>query len=183
MPLFQDGELDAAKDRLPIFQAAASQYNWPTELVTAMQADLGTPDWMTWVLVAIDSRESRFGMLLDADGLGDAGHGHGEMQIDDRSHSAFCSNGGWKDLAASLAYIHRNVIIPSYNYLANRFGYFQEDYAKLFWGVVAAYNCGAGNVAKAVANGDDVDSRTTGKNYSSDVRERALQLFAALGGI
>ena len=176
MPLFQDGELDLAKERLPIFQAAASQYNWPTELVTAMRTDLGTDDWMTWVLAAIDSRESRFGMLLDADGLGDAGHGHGEMQIDDRSHATFCSNGGWKDLAASLAYVHRNVIIPSYNYLA-----FQEDYTKLFWGVVAAYNCGAGNVAKAVANGDDVDSRTTGHDYSADVRARAVALKEALG--
>lgn len=179
--MFQDGELDLAKDRLLIFQVAASQYNWPTELVVAMQADLGTPDWMTLVLAAIDSRESRFGLLLDADGLGDAGHGHGEMQIDDRSHTTFCSNGGWKDLASSLAYIHRNVIIPSYNYLANRFGYFQEDYAKLFWGVVAAYNCGAGNVAQAVANGDDVDSRTTGHDYSADVRARALALKETLG--
>ena len=181
MGLFQDGELDLAKERLPIFQAAASQYNWPTELVTAMRADLGTDDWMTYVLAAIDSRESRFGVLLDADGLGDAGHGHGEMQIDDRSHETFCSNGGWKDLASSLAYVHRNVIIPSYNYLANRFGYFGANYANLFWGVVAAYNCGAGNVAKAVANGDDVDSRTTGHDYSADVRTRALALKEALG--
>ena len=181
MPLFQDGELDLAKDRLPVFQAAASQYNWPTELVTAMRADLGTDDWMTWVLAAIDSRESRFGALLDADGLGDAGHGHGEIQVDDRSHTTFCAGDGWKDLATSLAYVHRNVIIPSYNYLANRFGYFQEDYTKLFWGVVAAYNCGAGNVAKAVANGDDPDSRTTGHDYSQDVRARALALKETLG--
>ena len=181
MGLFQDGELDLAKDRLPVFQAAASQYNWPTELVTAMRADLGTDDWMTWVLAAIDSRESRFGALLDADGLGDAGHGHGEIQVDDRSHTTFCAGDGWKDLATSLAYVHRNVIIPSYNYLANRFGYFQEDYTKLFWGVVAAYNCGAGNVAKAVANGDDPDSRTTGHDYSQDVRARALALKETLG--
>lgn len=181
MPLFQDGELDLAKERLPIFQTAAAQYQWPDELAQAMQADLGTSDWMTWVLAAIDSRESRFGALLDEDGLGDAGHGHGEMQIDDRSHPVFCSNGGWKDLASSLAYVHRNVIIPSYNYLANRFGYFDSDFAKLFWGVVAAYNCGAGNVAKAVANGDDMDSRTTGHDYSQDVRARALALKEALG--
>jgi hypothetical protein len=181
MALFQDGELDLAKDRLPIFQAAAALYQWPDELNQAMQADLGTPDWMTWVLAAIDSRESRFGMLLDEDGLGDAGHGHGEIQIDDRSHPVFCANGAWKDLASSLEYVRRNVILPSYNYLANRFGYFDSDFAKLFWGVVAAYNCGAGNVAKAVANGDDVDSRTTGHDYSADVRARALALKEALG--
>ena len=181
MSLFQDGELDLAKDRLPTFIAAAAQYKWPDELEQAMQADLGTIAWMAWVLAGIDSRESRFGALLDADGLGDAGHGHGEMQIDDRSHETFCSNGGWKDLAASLEYVRRNVIIPSYTYLANRFGYFGANYANLFWGVVAAYNCGAGNVAKAVANGDGVDSRTTGHDYSADVRARALALKEALG--
>jgi soluble lytic murein transglycosylase-like protein len=72
------------------------------------------------------------------------------------------------------------VILPSYNYLADRFEYFGEDYGRLFWGAIAAYNCGAGNVAKAVANGQDPDSRTTGRDYSWDVRRRALELMEAL---
>lgn len=130
--------------------------------------------------MAIDSRESRFGLLLDEDGLGDAGHGHGEIQIDDRSHGAFCDSGQWQDLAASLEYVRKNVILPSYNYLADRFGFFGEDYTRLFWGTVAAYNCGAGNVSKAVAAGQAPDVRTTGRDYSSDVRARALTLAQAL---
>jgi hypothetical protein len=181
MTLFKNGELDLARDRMPIFQAAAAKYSWPEELNQAMQADLGTSDWMTWVLAGIDSRESHMGLSLDEDGLGDAGHGHGEMQIDDRSHGPFCASGQWRDLAASLEYVHHNVIIPSYNYLADRFGYFGENYVRLFWGVVAAYNCGMGNVAKAVAKGQDPDSRTAGGDYSADVRARALALKEALG--
>ena len=179
MSLFKEGEFGLAKERLPIFQAAADAYQWPPELEQALQAELG-PRWMVWVLMAIDSRESRFGLLLDEDGLGDAGHGHGEIQIDDRSHGAFCDSGQWQDLAASLEYVRKNVILPSYNYLADRFEYFGEDYTRLFWGTVAAYNCGAGNVAKAVAAGQEPDARTTGRDYSSDVRARALTLAQAL---
>ena len=88
-----------ARERLPIFQAAADAYRWPAELEAVMQQALG-PQWMTWVLVAIDSAARvRFGLALDEDGLGDAGHGHGEMQIDDRSHAAFVLREGWQDLA------------------------------------------------------------------------------------
>jgi hypothetical protein len=41
--------------------------------------------------------------------------------------------------------------------------------------------CGAGNVAKVVAAGEDMDSRTTGHDYSADVWTRALALKEALG--
>jgi len=68
MSLFKEGEFGLAKERLPIFQAAADAYQWPPELEQALQAELG-PRWMVWVLMAIDSRESRFGLLLDEDGL------------------------------------------------------------------------------------------------------------------
>ena len=179
MGLFREGELDRARERLPIFQDAAASYRWPDELNQAMQADLGA-DWMAWVLAGIDSRESHMGLALDEDGLGDAGHGHGEVQIDDRSHVGFCASGAWRDLGASLDYVHHNVIIPAYNYLADRFGYFGQDYARLFWGAVAAYNCGPGNVVRAAARGQDPDSRTAGGDYSADVRNRALALKEAL---
>jgi hypothetical protein len=179
--MFNDEELDLARARLSIFQAAASAYQWPDEVDQAMSADLGHPDWMAWVLAAIDSRESNFGLALDADGLGDGGHGHGEIQIDDRSHGTFCASGQWRDLAASLDYVRKNVIIPSYNYLADRFDLFGQDYVRLFWGTIAAYNCGPGNVDRALAVGQGPDSRTTGADYSSNVRSRALALIQALG--
>lgn len=178
--VFRPEELARARERMPIFQAAAAAYQWPEELETAMFNDFGA-EWMTWVLAAIDSRESRFGLLLDADGLGDAGHGHGEMQVDDRSHSAFCASGKWRDLAASLEYVHANVIVPAFNYLGDYFELFGEDYGALFRGAIAAYNCGPGNVRKALEAGADVDSLTTGRDYSADVLRRAVGLKEALG--
>ena len=178
--MIRSEEIPLAKDRLPIFQAAADAYQWPPELAQALQAELG-PQWLTWVLAAIDSRESRFGLLLDEDGLGDGGHGHGELQIDDRSHDAFCASGRWRDLVASLEYVHKNVIVPSFNYLGDYFSLFGEDYAALFRGAIAAYNCGPGNVRQAMEAGQDVDARTTGKDYSADVIERAMALKEALG--
>jgi hypothetical protein len=173
-------KLDRVRERWPIFRAAADEYKWPDEVSATMIEALGK-DWMALVLAAINSRESRFGLALDEDGLGDAGHGHGEMQIDDRSHKAFCASGRWRDLAASLEYVHENVITPAFNYLGDYFGLFEEDYGALFRGAIAAYNCGPGNVRKAMESGQDVDARTTGKDYSADVLRRAIALKEVLG--
>ncbi len=172
-------EYDLAKARLPIFQEAADTYKWPPELEAAMQALLG-PRWMTLVLMGLDSRESRFGLLLDENGLGDHGHGHGELQIDDRWHKDFCASGDWQDLGKTLDYIHRNIIIPDFNSLGDHFELEGENYAPLFKATLAAYNCGAGGVKKAMNAGADLDSLTTGHNYGSDVLARAQAFKEAL---
>ncbi|MFA4904486.1 MAG: M15 family metallopeptidase [Desulfobaccales bacterium] len=169
--MFKPEELALARQYLPAIQAAADSCTWPPELEAIMQRQLG-PRWMDWVLCGIASRESRFGLLLDDEGLGDGGHGHGIMQVDDRSHTAFCAGEGWQDLAASLEYVHKNVIIPAFNYLGDYFDLF-EDYGALFRGAIAGYNCGPGNVRKALEAGADVDARTTGRDYSRDVLARA----------
>jgi len=177
---FKSEEFGRAREYLPVFQAAAETYHWPAELAEVMQQVLG-PRWMTWVLMGIASRESRFGVLLDDDGRGDGGHGHGIMQVDDRSHAAFCDGEGWQDLRNSLEYVHHNVIVPSFNYLGeNCFELVKEDYGALFKATVAAYNCGPGNVRKALEAGTDVDSRTTGRDYAKDVLARAKALYGAL---
>jgi hypothetical protein len=171
--------IQAAKRRLPIFRAAAAKYQWPEEVDNLLAIDLG-PDWMAWVLMGICSRESQFGLLLDQEGKGDNGHGHGEMQIDDRSHGRFCASGKWRTLADSLDYVHRAVIVPAFNYLGERFDLFDENYERLFWATVAAYNCGPGNVFRALQTGQDPDVRTTGRDYSQDVRRRAREVRDAL---
>jgi hypothetical protein len=176
----EDEDLTLARERLPIFLAAADAYQWPEELEAIMFKTIGA-EWMKYVLMGINSRESRFGRLLDEDGLGDGGHGHGEMQIDDRSHKAFCASGRWRDLAASLEYVHANVIIPSFNYLADYFALVGEDYERLFWAAIAGYNAGPGNVRKALEAGALPDSVTTGRNYSRDVKARALAFKEVLG--
>jgi hypothetical protein len=56
----------------------------------------------------------------------------------------------------------------------------KEDYGALFQATVAAYNCGPGNVRKALEAGADVDSLTTGRDYAKDVLDRATALYGAL---
>lgn len=179
-------EIPLARARFPVFRATAATFEFPAEVHQAMSAELG-PDWLIWILMGIDSRESWFGLLLNKEGLGDGGHGHGEMQIDDRSHAAFCASGKWRGLSASLEYVRDNVLLPSFNYLSENFELFNENYAALLWATVSAYNCGMGNVKKAVEGddglpgiGDDIDERTASHNYARDVRGRALALKEAL---
>lgn len=171
--LIRDDEIDLIAEAWPSFAEAAKQVEWPIELETEMRSLLGE-EWFALVLAAIASRESRMGLLLDSNMKGDSGHGHGIMQIDDRSHQAFIRTGKWRHLEDSLAYVNDKVILVSYNYLSD---YFDEtQYVSLFWAAIAAYNCGPGNVRKAIQAGKTPDSRTTGKDYSQDVRNRAMEL-------
>jgi hypothetical protein len=173
---FDPQEIPRARERLPIIRASIVGYEWPAEVVAALEPELG-PEWLVWILAGILSRESRFGLLLDENGLGDHGHGHGELQIDDRWHKAFCDSGLWQDLGASLDYALRSVIAPAFNDLGD---HCDLDYGPMFWATIAAYNAGAGGVSKALAAGQDPDAATTGRNYSQDVRARARALKEVL---
>jgi len=173
-------EFGRLRERLPIFQAAAARYKWPDELEVFMDAELG-PNWIVWVLAAIDSRESRFGLLLDEDGLGDGGHGHGELQIDDRSHGAFCASGRWRDLVASLEYVHKNVIAPPSITWATILVCSGKTTPPFSGVLLPPTTAAPGMFARPWKRGQDVDARTTGKDYSADVIERAMALKEALG--
>ena len=126
--------------------------------------------WAPEIVAGILSRESRFGLLLQ-NGLGGAGHGHGLMQIDDRSFGPWLASHDWTDPATN---IEQGVIIltEKYNYLSD---HTELTGADLEQAAVAAYNCGEGNVRQVVEAGDDIDSRTTGHDYSADVLDRAAQ--------
>jgi hypothetical protein len=95
-------------------------------------------------------------------------HGYGLFQIDDRWHREFILSGKWKDPEQSTGYV-RNLLNSNLSiirrYTAN------QDYEDfdLERGVVASFNCGAGGVIRTLAKGEDIDSRTTGKNYSREV--------------
>lgn len=169
-------ELRRARERLPIIRASIVGYEWPEEVLAALEPELGS-EWFVWILVGILSRESGFGLLLDENGLGDHGHGHGELQVDNRWHKAFCNSGRWRDLRASLDYVLRNVIVPGFNELVDRC---DLDYGAVLWATVAAYNGGAGGVLKALEAGKDPDAATTGRDYSRDVRARARAFKEAL---
>jgi spore coat assembly protein SafA len=120
--------------------AASRKYNIPPEIITG-----------------VISRETNGQNIL-----GDGGHGHGLMQIDDRYHSSFLRN-------------NQNGLNPASNIdygtsiLRDNLDRYNGNYNK----ALAAYNAGQGNVDRAVANGRSPDAYTTGHNYGADVLQRA----------
>ncbi|XP_072269404.1 lysozyme g-like [Pyxicephalus adspersus] len=121
------------------------------------------------VIAGIMSRESRGGNVLK-NGWGDHGNGFGLMQIDKNSHKDL--KGTW-DSETHIAQA-TDILISMYNLIQKKFqGQSSENILK---GAIAAYNTGSGNVR----NINDVDSRTTGKDYANDVVGRS-QFFKANG--
>lgn len=111
--------------------------------------------------------------------LGDNGHGHGPMQIDDRSFREWCLN--WRrgmyttehGIAQGCAVLKLKrdsikTMIP------------ELPGALLLLASVSAYNCGENRVRRAFRNEQPLDIATTGQNYGHDVIERA-DYFEKLG--
>jgi soluble lytic murein transglycosylase-like protein len=128
------------------------------------------------LLAALMDRESKGGEALTpkgAGGTGDAGHGRGLMQIDDRAHPIFVhavSDDGallWKEPAFNILYAAR--------LFAHDLGILDGDEHA----AIAAYNCGAQRVKRTLAalepDADPVarraalDGLTTGRDYVTDV--------------
>lgn len=133
------------------------------------------------IIVGIGSRETGWGTsrYLDKpgpEGRGDFGHGHGLMQIDDRSHTDFLRTKDWRDPEDNIGY-GGEVLARSLRYVANNTSLTD---LMLLRGGIAGYNCGPARVARAVRRGRGVDYYTTGRNYSADVISRAG--FAQLHG-
>lgn len=141
------------------------------------------------VVAGIGSRESGWGLILRPPGPGgtgdfgprkfptalrsaalppDGGYGRGLMQIDFDAFD-FARTGNWKDPAANIEF-GCNVLNSSVVLLGGRTALTGRD---LLQAAIAAYNCGAGNVLTAIKQGRDLDFFTTGRNYSSDVFNRA----------
>jgi hypothetical protein len=97
-----------------------------------------------------------------------AGFGRGLMQIDYDSH-AFARTGNWRDPNANID--QGIAILASSRDLLRRKTVLTDD--ALLRASIAAYNSGAGNVLHALRDGRDVDFYTSGRNYSSDVLNRA----------
>ena len=132
------------------------------------------------VVAGLMSRESGGGRLLGKWGnppeTGDNGHARGLMQIDDRWHQAFISIGDfWQYPAGNIAYgcylIKQNLIA-----LAKQFPSL-SDHDRL-QAAIAAYNCGLSRAVRAINQEKDLDTWTTGGDFSRDVMERAGMLRA-----
>jgi hypothetical protein len=98
----------------------------------------------------------------------DTGFGRGLMQIDFDAHE-FARSGNWTDPAANIEY-GAGVIEQSRAFLARAT---TLDGVDLWRAALAAYNCGAGNVVKAIQRKLDVDFFTSGRNYGRDTLNRA----------
>lgn len=132
------------------------------------------------LLGGVGSRESFWGLILNPPGpagTGDNGHGRGLMQIDDGAFPAWIATGEWKDPAKN---IHFGAKV-----LADNRRFFEAKIpgsgSLLIRATVASYNAGPGNVIESIRAGRDVDSRTTGGDYSRDVLDRAgwFQTFSS----
>jgi soluble lytic murein transglycosylase-like protein len=129
------------------------------------------------VIGGVGSRESFWGLILTPKGptgTGDGGHGRGLMQIDDRFH-VFARTGNWKDPEANIRFgcdlLADNRAVLKREGLTGR---------GLLRATLASYNGGLGAVLRALDQGVDVDSVTTGRDYGKDVLDRAgwFQKFA-----
>lgn len=177
MANMDEKQIAKAKELIPFFEMVGDLYEFDEEVNLVMSPNF-TKYWFRYLLMGICSRESHFGLLLNKDMTGDGGHGRGLMQIDDRSHAAWIKLNKWKDPLANIEY-GADVWMDNFNYFVDHSDEL-EDMVQLVWAATAAYNCGAGNVMKSLRAGDSVDQRTTGRDYSSDVRAR-MKFLVSLG--
>lgn len=152
-----------------------------------------------FLLAGFMEQESGFGMGLSPKGptgTGDAGHGHGLMQIDDRSHREFLSKRTadgtplWQIPYENLKYAAKvykdaaryfkmdgkgkKVVVKPGDYAAKQ-GVRPGTYADprplqgdaLVAAAIASYNTGQGNVIKALAAGKPPDFTTTGRKLKT----------------
>ena len=95
-------------------------------------------------------------------------HGFGFWQIDIASFPDFVSSQKWKD-PLQTAQMAIQVLDGKKNFLKQK-GWDQRLSSEMWQrAITAAYNCGEGNVDKALSRGLDVDTYTFSKDYSDEV--------------
>lgn len=120
------------------------------------------------VMAGIIMRETEGGLSRYLDrkgpaGRGDGGHGHGLMQIDDRSFPDFCHGPHWADPDKNI-HFGAWVLSRKRAFLAPHCPEELLERASL-----AAYNCGEGTVLKLLFKRLDVDVKTAHGHYSAEV--------------
>lgn len=142
-------------DDLAVQYALAQQRGWVVSLIEACEV-VGFP---VATLLGIASRET--GSLW-------ATH-----PVDDRSFPGFGTSDCWRDAHARAVETLR-ILAAKAHYLA-RHGTPTRGVRVMPWAttVLAAYNCGEGNVLKALKEHLDVDYYTAHADYSADVLARA----------
>jgi hypothetical protein len=139
---------------------------WREQIDAAAEATGLAPE----LIAAVVDRESGGGDFLTPrgpSGTGDAGHGRGLCQIDDRFHADWLANNDWRDAAVNIMFGAKLL----------------KGYVDMLGGIpagIAAYNAGPSRAQRILDNfGMDVsalDTITTGRDYVSDVLARVEQL-------
>lgn len=97
-------------------------------------------------------------------------HGYSYMQIDIASYPQFINSGKWQDplecYRKAIEVLEEKRI---YLFASNRFNVKDFPLDTAYRAITAAYNCGQGNVAKALREGKSVDIFTHQRNYSAEV--------------
>jgi len=93
-------------------------------------------------------------------------HGFGFWQIDIKSYPEFIKSGLWKDPAKTCE-MAVNVLEAKRKWIENKMPLLKGDAHDR--AVTAAFNCGEGNVFKALTNFKDVDFYTFNHDYSKSV--------------
>lgn len=166
-----------------------------------------------YLLAAIMNNETRYGTSRSCSVqgpacLGDAGHGHGLMQIDDRSHQEFLSKvdengtplwsipyhnikygaGVFKKARSYFASRPRTptVVVKSSDRILTPGTYadprpLEGDF--LLAAALAAYNAGTIRPLQAIASGADPDVVTYSKRYSADAIAHMSTLIQKAAGV
>ncbi len=141
------------------------------------------------IICGLGSRESGWGLLLHPPGPGgcgdfkprsfptrfrqgalppEGGFGRGLMQIDFDAFE-FARTGPWRDPAENIAFACR-LLASNLALVARKAPFTGSDALRA---ALAAYNCGCGNLLRALRQARDPDFYTTGRNYSAEVLNRA----------
>ena len=97
-------------------------------------------DLNPFVIVALGERESGWGKFLDQNGKGDNGHGHGIMQIDDRTNAAWLASTNWRDSYSNVTKGAKILV----------------DKIRFFQGKAPAYGTNKDGSAYTISNGINV---------------------------
>lgn len=106
------------------------------------------------------------------------GWGVGVFQIDWESHEPFIARGTWKDPRACMEYAINDVLDPARRYLSKACAIVGDE---LLDATIAAYNAGAGRVAKFIREGKDIDGATFHQGYIGKIKKKADELAASSG--
>lgn len=105
------------------------------------------------------------------------GWGVGVFQIDFEAHHEFIARGTWHELRPCLAYA-LDVLAKARAYLSKACGLRGDELTEA---TIAAYNAGAGRVAKFVREEKSVELATFHRDYVSKIKRKADELASASG--